>query len=193
MGSLIRLLLTFLPIILIASLVFNVLLAGLLTLTYKNLTKEVPIASVSFTKDVDDETSVYKALLIDYKGNKIGDYKIYGDQWRIDATFIKMAYLANVLGIDSKYTLDRFEGRYKDINQQNKELKISYQLENKNLVEYFSWFFDVKYGSSTYTDIKLNTNYIILKSQTGLLVRESKIEKVKEVEYFEKVKTLLKF
>lgn len=192
MGALIRLVLSILPTLLIISIVCNFILAGLLVLTYKNLTKEVLIASVTFVKD-GNTNNEYIATLLDYEGDKIGEYKIYGDQWRIDATFIKMEYMANVIGIDSKYTLDRFEGRYKDINQQNKELKKSYQLEDKNLVENFSWFFDVTYGSSTYTDIKLDTNYTILKSQTGLLVREYVVEKMEEKGYMDKVKALISF
>jgi len=33
------------------------------------------------------------------------NYEIYGNQWRIDAIFVKMKYLANVFGIDSKYVV----------------------------------------------------------------------------------------
>jgi len=105
----------------------NLFLASLLGLTYTNLTQEQVIASLTF-KDVPNSSKVYEATLYNDKGLKIGNYKIYGDQWRIDVAFIKMKYWASALGADAKYALDRLEGRYKNIEAQNREYKYSYHL-----------------------------------------------------------------
>jgi len=104
--------------------------------------------------------------------------------WRMDAGFIKMEYWANIFGIDSKYTLNRFEGRYENIDDENNNKHVAYQLESHEIIDTLSFLVDTTYGSSTYQDIKLNTKYTVLKSQTGLMVREVEIVKKEEKSYF---------
>lgn len=176
-------------VISIISFILNAILALLLTLTYSSLTKENVVATVTFDK-VEKQSNVYIAHLYSDSGSKIGDYKIYGDQWRIDAGFIKMEYWANVFGLDSKYTLDRFEGRYKDVQEENSQKHKAYLLESHNLIDKFSFFVDTQYGSSVYKDIQLNVKYIILKTQTGLIVREEKIKTKNEKSFLDKGKEL---
>ena len=95
-------------VVAIGSFVLNAILAMLLALTYSTLTKESIVATMKFEK-VPNQEMVYVGHLFSDTGSKLGDYKIYGDQWRVDASFIKMKYWANVLGVDSKYILDRLE------------------------------------------------------------------------------------
>lgn len=154
--------------------IITVILAVLLSSTYSALTEEELIASITFENE-NNQTKTYKATLYDADNSKIDNYIIYGDQWRMDAGFIKMEYWANVLSVDSRYTLNRFEGRYKDIADQNTEKHKAYQIEDHQLIEYFSFFFDTTYGSSAYQDIALGTKYKVLKTQTGLMVREEPI------------------
>ena len=152
--------------------IISLILAFLLMLTYTSLTEENVVAIIQF--DATDKPDVYMAHLFDPQLDKIGDYKLYGEQWRIDAAFTKIAYWANLLGFDSKYALDRFGGRYKKIEDENSTDKkhISYQIEDHNLIDVFSFLVDTNYGSSTYKDIKLHTKFIVLHSPTGLMVRE---------------------
>jgi hypothetical protein len=170
--------------------IITAILALLLVMTYNSLTKEQLIATITFDKE-NNHSKVYKAHLNDFNGSKIGDFTIYGDQWRIDAGFIKIKYWANVFGINSKYTLNRFEGRYKNINEENSKKHQAYQLEKHTLIDSFSPFFDTAYGSSVYKDIKLKTKYRVLKTQTGLMVREESLEKKKkEKNLWEKTKSI---
>jgi hypothetical protein len=171
----------------IVSLILNAILALLLSVTYSTLTKESIVATIQFDK-IPDQPKVYIAHVYSDKGSKIGDYTIYGDQWRMDAGFVKMEYWANIFGIDSKYTLNRFEGRYKNIQDENNQKHKAYLLESHSIIDTFSFFVDTQYGSSVYQDIKLNTKYTVLKSQTGLMVREKKIIIAKEKSFFDKAK-----
>jgi len=171
----------------IGSFILNAVLALLLTFTYSALTKESIVATIKFD-EIPDQQKVYIAHLYSDNGSKIGDYTIYGDQWRIDAGFIKMEYLANILGIDSKYTLNRFEGRYENIQDENNQKHKAYLLETHKLIDVFSFFIDTRYGSSVYQDIKLNTKYIVLKTQTGLMVREQNMQIVKEKGFMDNIK-----
>ncbi len=180
-----------LPIIAtIGSFLLNGILAGLLALTYSSLTKEQLIATITFDKN---EKEIYTAHLYDDKGSKVKDYEIYGDQWRIDAGFIKMKYWANVFGIDSKYVLDRIEGRYSNTESQNNNEHKAYQIESSSLIDTMSFFVDTTYGSSVYKDIKLNTKYIVLRTPTGLMVRETKLNTPIETSFFEKSKAFIGF
>ncbi len=170
-----------LPLIAVLISVFlNVMLALMLVWGYSSLTKEQVIASIEFTK-IAAQNNAYIAHIMDESGELIGDYKIFGDQWRIDVGFIKMKYWANLLGVDAKYTLDRFEGRYKDIHAENNAKHIAYQLEDHHLIDLGHFFIDTTYGSSTYQNIKLNTRYRVLKSQTGLMVRENNLNSDKSL------------
>jgi len=170
--------------------IINAVLALLLTLTYSSLTEEQIVSTIEFS-DVPDQEKVYIAHIYDDSGSKINDYTIYGDQWRMDAGFIKMKYWANVFGIDSKYTLNRFEGRYANIKDENNNKHRAYQLESHSIIDNFSFFVDTTYGSSVYQNIKLNTEYTVLKSQTGLMVREKYIEQIEEKSYLEQAKSLI--
>jgi len=183
-----------LPVILtVFSFILNAVLAILLTMTYTSLTQEKLIATLTFDNE-SNQSQVFIAHLNDAKGSLINNYKLYGDQWRMDAGFIKMEYWANIFGVDSKYTLDRLEGRYKNIDDQNNKKHKSYQLEDHKLIDIMSFVIDTTYGSSVYKDIKLNTKYSVLKTPTGLMIREELIDPTKkEKSLFDKTKSLLGF
>jgi hypothetical protein len=146
---------------------------------YNSLTKENIIATIQFDK-IQNKQQTYIAHLYSYDNSKIGDYKIYGDQWRIDSNFFKMKYWANIFGIDSKYALNRLEGRYKNIEDENNKKNISYSIEEHKIIYIFDLFIDIQYGSSVYKEIDINKKYIILKTPTGLIVRDKNIKNIKK-------------
>lgn len=170
MARLIGWLLAMPVVVTIVSLILNAILAVLLALTYSSLTEEQVVATITFDA-IDNKKDVYIAHLYKPDGSKMGEYKIYGDQWRMDAGFIKMAYWANIFGVDSKYILNRFEGRYQDIEKENYHKHQAYQLESDALINTFSFLVDTTYGSSVYKEIRADTIYTVLKTPTGLMVR----------------------
>ncbi len=144
-------------------------------ITYFRLTAEEPVARITFEEVGDQEYNAYLTL----PGNDIpGKYVIYGDQWRIDAEFVKIQPWANILGVDSRYKLVRLEGRYQDIEDQNTRPHMAYDLgatkgiDIGKLVADWNFLIDAEYGSSTFTDIEVANTYTVYKSQFGLLVRE---------------------
>jgi hypothetical protein len=168
-----------LPVSLVAVLVgLNIVLAVGLGMTYHNLTTEKPILSLKFEKVPDKKQTYIAHLKIEdeEENNKTKisklNYTIYGDQWRVDAIFVKMKYLASVLGIKSKYALDRLEGRYKNIKDENTQKHFAHNIEEHQLVDVMGFFVDTTYGSSVYKDIKDGIEYKVFKTPTGLIVRE---------------------
>jgi len=149
---------------------------GLTILTYVRLTAEAPIAKMYF-EPLDDD--VFEAHLA--ASGDVGIFEIYGDQWRIDAEFIKLKPWANVMGMDARYKLVRFEGRYRDTEDENTKPKMAYDLgqgDALDLVNYLAeWNFlvDAEYGSSTFTDIAEDTLYTVYRTQSGIIVRSEPI------------------
>ena len=147
---------------------------GLTILTYVRLTAEEPIAKMYFEPIEED---LFEAHLAAGEGGDVGIFEIYGDQWRIDAEFIKLKPWANVMGMDARYKLVRFEGRYRDINDENTKPKIAYDLGQGDVLDLMNylaeWNFlvDAEYGSSTFTDIKQDTLYTVYRTQSGIIVR----------------------
>lgn len=138
MGQLIGFIIGLPVVVTIINFVLNIILAILLAMTYTSLTQEQLIATLTFDS-IPNQSQIFIAHLNDAEGSKIDDYTLFGDQWRMDAGFIKMEYWANVFGVDSKYTLDRLEGRYKNIEDQNNKKKQSYQLEDHSLIDTMSF------------------------------------------------------
>ncbi|AFL68476.1 hypothetical protein [Sulfurospirillum barnesii] len=162
-----------------ASLVLNAVLVLLFSWTYTALTQETLIATVSFSKPYES-SGFHIAHLNGEDGKVVGDFKIYGEQWRIDAKFMKMKYWSNLLKLDSRYVLERFEGRYKKSEDQNTQQKLSHDLGENTLLDRFTlfgWnpFVDIEYGSSVYQEITLNQRFEIYKTPTGFVVRRASL------------------
>ena len=161
-------------IILVVALGMSV--AGLLH-GYHRLSAETLIAELSFKQVAPYQYQVALAT---------GDlcqpkwYSLYGDQWRLDAEFLKWKAWANIAGLDGRYRLDRLEGRYSDIDRQNQQQKLSYSLHESSgstlkdfelMHSVLGMFVDTSYGSSTYQDIDTDRIYQVFKTQSGLINR----------------------
>ena len=99
-----------------------------------------------------------------------------GDQWRVDAEFLKWKYWALLLGLDSQYRLDRLEGRYRSAAEQNSQPNVAHDLSERTAVDLValaeslgSWNFllDATYGSSTYQDIDVDNVYYVYRTHDG--------------------------
>ena len=84
--------------------------------TYERLTAETLIAELRF-----DATGERQYLAHLRTGERCDErsFPVFGDQWRVDAEFLKWKYWALLLGLDSQYRLDRLEGRYRSAAEQN--------------------------------------------------------------------------
>jgi len=145
--------------------------------TYARLTAETLIAELKFDATGDRQ---YVAYL------KTGDrcdertFPVLGDQWRVDAEFLKWKYWALLLGLDSQYRLDRLEGRYTTAAEQNTAPTLAHDLGDATAVDIValagglgSWNFllDATYGSSTYQDIDVGSVYYVYRTTTGIITR----------------------
>jgi hypothetical protein len=157
--------------------VLVVVLTAATVYTYHRLTAETLIAELRF--DAAGERQYIARLRT---GDRCDErtFPLFGDQWRIDAEFLKWKYWALLLGLDSQYRLDRLEGRYRSVAEQNTQPNVAHDLAERTAVDLVavagalgSWNFllDASYGSSTYQDIDVGNVYYVYRTQTGIITR----------------------
>ena len=168
--------LTYPVLLLLASAaIFSVSIYG-----YSRLTDETLIAEITFDKRVND---THVAHFVTAEQCQTTDYfPIYGDQWRVDARFLKWTSWASLIGLDAQYRFDRLEGRYDSIIEQNRgphqahNLAVENILDISNLNEYMgssNFMLDTEFGSSIYQRIDEDIRYELYRSQSGLFVRSA--------------------
>lgn len=175
-----------------SGLVLVVLAISLLWLTslaqaYLGLTGDVLAARVVATSLVGEDHAMSVTLtLIDENGKPIPvkdpqgrsvtsmSYVVYGDEWMLQATVIKVNPFLNVLGVHTGYKITRLQGRYDDINLEQTARRSVYAINGgddgffQRMHEWKGWispFIDAQYGNATFTG---PGTYNVYASQTGL-------------------------
>ncbi len=145
--------------------------------TYYRLTDESPIAELYFRQIAPQQylaTIAYGDFCHDEQ------YTLYGDQWRLDAQFLKWRPWANLLGLDALYRIERLGGRYLALGQENAGLHRAHSLYPAQRVDLPAALarydgvlspVDTLYGSSVYDSMDENVLYRVYRGQSGLLVR----------------------
>ncbi len=148
--------------------------------TFHRLTYESLIAELTFEPL---GAQLYQANLATGDRCTVRNFELYGVQWRIDSEFVKWMPLGALIGLDPLYRLERIEGRYRLIEEQNQLTKLSYALEDEsgvNLVRLtemlgpFNFLFDASYGSSTYSTMDPEYVYKVYQTDSGIITRVEK-------------------
>jgi hypothetical protein len=153
-----------------------VALVGLNLLTYDRLTREQGVVKVSFAQAAPQQ---YNTTLI-YPSGDIRGYMLAGDEWQIDARVLKWHGIANLLGFDTAYRLERVSGRYSDADRERTAAHTVYALHAPERIDvwslmrtwqqYLPWA-DALYGSAIYLPMADGAAYEVSVSPTGLLAR----------------------
>lgn len=164
-----------LPVVLV--LLLAALLFSSWLYTYQRLTDEALVAELSFEPLGGQR---YRASVATGDRCEAGYYDLYGDQWRLDAQFIKWKYWATLLGFDPLYRLDRLEGRYADVADENGRPHVAYSLARDSTLDLaglaaglgrLNFLLDAGYGSSTFERIDPGRVYRVYRTPTGLMTR----------------------
>ena len=152
-------------------------LLGFNFVTYQRLTSERPAARISFVqKGPQNFTATLQAT-----GAEPRTLSVNGDEWRLDARFIKWHPLANIGGLDAYYRLDRLTGRYRDTDQEINAARSVYALspnpgldlwklaQNKRIARFKA--LDAYYGNSVYAPMADGAAFEVYATQNGLIVR----------------------
>ncbi len=113
------------------------------------------------------------------------NYPIWGDQWQLDASFLRWKGVAVMLGFESRYRLDRLSGRYHSVERQNARGKLVHSLSPKLWLNLFdglnldpenidgqsSILVDTVFGSSVYLNIDTKKVYTVFQTEDGLIAK----------------------
>lgn len=147
--------------------------------TFNVLTDETLIAELRFDRTADRQ---YLAHLRTGDRCEERTLPVLGEQWRVDAEFLKWKYWAMLFGLDSQYRLDRLEGRYRSAQDQNVEPTVSHDLSGATALDVvdlagalgsLNFLIDATYGSSTYQDIDPANVYYVYRTTTGIITRSA--------------------
>ncbi len=119
------------------------------------------------------EHQIFDVELADEKGVRT-TYKLYGDQWQLDARLISIALLLK--GSLPSYKLDRLSGRYLSLEQERNEIRGVHSLAKEGFVDTWPWlvekqwlpFIDAKYGSATFMPMAQGAIYQVKLNESGL-------------------------
>lgn len=146
--------------------------------TFSRLTDEALIAKLRF---VQIDPRHYQVELRSGDFCEEQKYELFGDEWRLDARFLKWKPLANLFGFDAMYRLERLTGRYRSIADENSHKHKAYEVSQRpgiDLLKYLErdWKYwspvDTYFGSSVYESVDPAYEYSVYRSQSGLLVRK---------------------
>lgn len=144
---------------------------------YERFNQEIPIARLQFERQGD---YAFTAELTQGDLCTPRYYDITGDQFQIDAGFVKWNGLGVLLGLSPRYRLDRLSGRYSDIQLENSREHAAYDLAPEVLFDFFNenspegnsgWLLDTSYGSSVYLSINPALRYTVFATEDGLITR----------------------
>ncbi|MDE2090321.1 MAG: cation/multidrug efflux pump [Gammaproteobacteria bacterium] len=144
--------------------------------TYFTLTHEQLVASVRFDAI---GPQYFHARLANASGHVI-QTDLHGDEWQLDARVIKWGGFATLLGLQTRYRLDRLSGRYHDVIQERNAVHSAISLAPNSLLDswsliqrYAHWlpWVDASYGSATYLPMVDGGEFQVTLSNTGLIAR----------------------
>ncbi|QIT55400.1 cation/multidrug efflux pump [Aquisalimonas sp. 2447] len=145
--------------------------------TYDRLTQERDVLQIRFVQE-DDQRYI---AIVQYADSPVVErFPVLGDEWQVDARMLKWKGPATLVGMDSRYRLERLSGRYRDIDQERDAPRSVHSLGGdrgldiwgllRDRDQYVPWV-DAVYGSATYLPMEDGARYRVRVSQTGLLAR----------------------
>lgn len=145
--------------------------------TYSRLTYEQEVADISFRRIAPLH---YAAQLTLLETERERSFEIRGNEWQVDARIIKWHGLANLLGLDTHFRLERISGRYADVEHEATEPRTVYALADNPGLDLWrmtnnlpGWLavVDAQYGNAAFLPMAEGAHYRISVSQSGLVAR----------------------
>jgi len=145
--------------------------------TYQRLTHEQPAATLSFSRTGEQR---FLVRLEDPATGETRRFELAGDQWQLEARVLKWHPLGNLLGLDTRYRLERLTGRYTAVADETRAVRTAHSLAEDRGLDIWAnaqtlpdWLplVDARYGSATYLPMADGARYRVTVSQSGLIAR----------------------
>lgn len=144
--------------------------------TYQVFNQEELVAEVRF----EDIGPQYYRIYFSPAGEAARLFEMRGDEWQVDARILKWHGVANMLGMQTVYRLDRLSGRYRSVEQEREALRSVHGLADDKGLDLWKWshehkhkvpWVDAVYGSAAYMPMANKAQYKITVSHSGLVIR----------------------
>jgi hypothetical protein len=129
------------------------------------------------------------AATLRFPDGRMVTYPISGDEIYVDARILKWNALANLLGLDTAYELDRVGGRYREVDKERAAPRTLHSLGREKPLDLFDLrkrytflapFLDAEYGSAAFVPVNEPAELELRVSTTGLLIRPAAASKTVE-------------
>lgn len=145
--------------------------------TYQRLNYEQPVAWLEFQQAGPQR---YQALLRTPDGKQRA-FGVHGDEWQLDARVLKWEGAGALLGLDPRYRLERFSGRYANVAHEARAVRSIYGLAGRETgIDVWQWsreyehllpFVDTVYGSAAYMPMADGARFEVVITEDGLVAR----------------------
>lgn len=145
--------------------------------TYQRLNYERPVAHLEFQQVAPRQ---FEARIVTAGGAE-RFFDVHGDEWQLDARVLKWKGAGALLGLDPRYRLERFSGRYTSMRDEQRATRSVYGLHEGDAgldvwtlsQEYDRWlpFVDSIYGSAAYMPMRDKAQYTVVITEDGLVAR----------------------
>jgi len=152
---------------------------------YRSLAREELAARIAVRPTAPQ---TFTAILSFPDGRRV-NYALAGDELYVDARILKWHALANLIGLNTAYELDRVGGRFRAIGQERSASRTLYSLGQEKPMDLFELrrrytflapFLDAEYGSAAFVPVSEPAELELRVSTTGLLIRPAPAPKTTE-------------
>lgn len=157
------------------------LFLGFFFIAYHNFTYEEKVAVVQVEPIEDQKCNLFiEEFLEDGKSNRYR-FEIEGDQWMIEGDILKWEDYANLLGLHTRYRLNRVRGRYFETKDEVSNLPTIHSLVEDE--EDFLWnilydvgqklpFVNTVYGNAAYQLTNKPKKFDVFVTTSGFSIKE---------------------
>jgi len=157
-----------------------ILFLGFFFIAYHNFTKEEKIAVVEVEPKGDQKSYLTIEEYFDGDTTRYTQFVIKGDQWVIEGDILKWEDYANLLGLHTRYRLNRVRGRYIKTNEEVSNSATVYSLIEDE--DDFLWnilydighklpFVNTVYGSAAYQMNNKTKKFEVFVTTSGFALR----------------------
>ncbi len=150
--------------------------------TYSVFNKEELVADVRF----ESIGPQYYRIYFSPAGEPARLFEMRGDEWQLDARLLKWHGVANMLGMQTVYRLERLSGRYRSVEQEREGVRSVHSLAETKGLDLWTWsrehqqsipligeVVDAVYGSAAYMPMANRAQFKVTVSHSGLIIRPS--------------------
>ncbi|MFP4648916.1 MAG: hypothetical protein ACLFMS_06935 [Halorhodospira sp.] len=151
-------------------------------LAYERLEQERPALALHF-QQVEEQRYVARLA---YPDGRTVSLPLAGDQWQVDARVLRWGGFAALLGLETRYRLERISGRYADLEAERTAPRSVHALapEQRGIDPWLlaqrygdrlPWV-DAAYGSAAYLPMADGAEYRVVVTRSGLVARPANAE-----------------